>query len=117
MRHIFVGGLAAVAIVLWPDFSNAQTTSVLASSLTGSGIQAIDAGYRKRYRSTYTSQRCANEHEYSGATEDVAGDSLAEKYAVLSVSLRLVRRRPKPTLVCVRWLHPQGVGAGGYTVD
>ena len=92
MRHIFVGGLAAVAIVLWPDFSNAQTTSVLASSLTGSGIQAIDAGYRKRYRSTYTSQRCANEHEYSGATEDVAGDSLAEKYAVLSVSLRLVRR-------------------------
>lgn len=117
MRHIFVGGLAAVAIVLWPDFSNAQTTSVLASSLTDSGIQAIDAGYRKRYRSTYTSQRCANEHEYSGATEDVAGDSLAEKYAVLSVSLRLVRRRPKPTLVCVRWLHPQGVGAGGYTVD
>ena len=63
MRHIFVGGLAAVAIVLWPDFSNAQTTSVLASSLTGSGIQAIDAGYKKRYRSTYTSQRCANEHE------------------------------------------------------
>ena len=55
MRHIFVGGLAAVAIVLWPDFSNAQTTSVLASSLTGSGIQAIDAGYKKRYRSTYTS--------------------------------------------------------------
>jgi hypothetical protein len=43
MRPIFVGGLAAVAIVLWPDFSNAQTTSVLASSLTGSGIQAIDA--------------------------------------------------------------------------
>ena len=63
MRHIFVGGLAAVAIVLWPDFSNAQTTSVQASSLTGSGIQAIAAGYNKRYRSTYTSQRCANEHE------------------------------------------------------
>jgi hypothetical protein len=48
MRHIFEGGLAVVAIVLWPDFSNAQTTSVLASSLTGSGIQAIDAGYKKR---------------------------------------------------------------------
>ena len=39
MRHIFVGGLAAVAIVLWPDFSDAQTTSVLASSLTSRRIR------------------------------------------------------------------------------
>jgi hypothetical protein len=60
MRHI---RLAAVAIALWPEFSKAQAVPVPASSLTGSCVPAVDAGYKKRYRSPYTSQRCANRDE------------------------------------------------------
>jgi hypothetical protein len=64
MRLLLIGaGLTAAAIVLWPDFSEAQAGSIPASSLTGSGVPAVDAGYKKRYRSTYTSQRCANRDE------------------------------------------------------
>ena len=84
MRHILIGvGLTAAAIALWPDFSNAETGLIPPSSLTGSGVPAIDAGYKKRHRSTYTSQKCANRDEI----RDVARDALAEKYAVLSLSL------------------------------
>ena len=64
MRHLLIAvGLTAAAIVLWPDFSEAQAGSIPASSLTGSGGPAVDAGYKKGYRSTYASQRCANRHE------------------------------------------------------
>lgn len=64
MRHILIGvGLAAVAVALWPDFSDAQVASIPASSLTGSGVLAIEAGYNKRHRTTYTSRRCYNRDE------------------------------------------------------
>ena len=64
MRHILIGvGLTAAAIALWPDFGNAETGLIPPSSLTGSGVPAIDAGYKKRHRSTYTSQKCANRDE------------------------------------------------------
>jgi hypothetical protein len=64
MRHILIGvALAAVAIALWPDFSETQAASIPASRLTGSGVSAVEAGYKKRYRSTYTSERCANRDE------------------------------------------------------
>ena len=99
MRLLLIGaGLTAAAIVLWPDFSEAQAGSIPASSLTGSGVPAVDAGYKKRYRSTYTSQRCANRDEIRELQRMWPETSLAEKYAVLSLSLtRRVLHRPKPT--------------------
>jgi hypothetical protein len=64
MRHILIGvGLAAVSVALWPDFSDAQVASIPASSLTGSGVLAIEAGYNKRHLTTYTSRRCYNRDE------------------------------------------------------
>ena len=63
MRHLLIGA-SVLAIVLWPDFSDAQAGSFRTTrSLTGSGVPAVNAGYKKRYRSTYTSQRCANRDE------------------------------------------------------
>ena len=64
MRHLLIAvGLTAAAIVLSPDFSEAQAGSIPASSFTDLGVPAVDAGYKKRYHSTYTSQRCANRDE------------------------------------------------------
>jgi hypothetical protein len=63
MRHLIAVGLTTAAIVLSSNFSNAQAGSIPASSLAGSGVRAVDAGYKERYRSTYTSQRCANRDE------------------------------------------------------
>src|SRR6476661_1110793 len=46
-------GASLLAIILWPDFSEVQAGSIPASSLTGFGVPAVDAAYKKRYRSTY----------------------------------------------------------------
>ena len=62
MKQILFGA-GLVAIALWPAFSEAGPASIPACCLTGPGIPAVSAAYKKRYRPAYTSQRCANEHE------------------------------------------------------
>ena len=83
MRHILIGvGLAAV----WPDFSETQAASFPASRLTGSGVPAVDGLQEAIPLHIHLSKMCQPSRN-SRAAEDVAGDSLAEKYAVLSLSL------------------------------
>ena len=62
MRQILFGA-GLIAIALWPDFSKAQPASIPACCLTGPGVPAVSAAYKKRYPPGYTSHRCANEHE------------------------------------------------------
>src|SRR5262249_18753524 len=62
MKQILFGA-GLVAIALLPDFSEAQPASIPACCVTGPGISAVSAAYKKRYPPGYTSHGCANEHE------------------------------------------------------